>query len=158
MGRSLVSMLRLQTANKAQEPQVQSQVTCQSRSRSRLKGGISSSTGLRVLNPPQRFGEKSICVEGRTFSLSILRFQNGCFVSVSEGEERLGAVVASLFNKSIPTTTQVIPSKSESLFMRLAAERLATRLNGIVILSVNVQGISTDVAKSIMSELDMMAL
>ncbi|MXZ94260.1 MAG: hypothetical protein F4245_06750 [Cenarchaeum sp. SB0678_bin_8] len=110
------------------------------------------------MNPPQRFGEKSICVEGRTFSLQMLRFQNGCFVSVSEGEECLGAVVASLYNKSVSTTTQVIPSKSESLFMRLAAERLATRLNGIVLLSVSVQNISVEVAKGIMSELDMMAL
>lgn len=97
-------------------------------------------------------------MEGRTFSLRILQFQNGCFVSVSEGEERLGAIVASLHNKSVSTTTQIIPSKSESLFMRLAAERLATRLNGIVLLSVNVQNISANVAKGIMSELDMMAL
>lgn len=157
MGRSLVSMLWLQITNKAEESQVQGQVTCQSRGRSRLKGRVSS-TGLGVLNPPQRFGEKSICVEGRTFSLQMLRFQNGCFVSVSEGEECLGAVVASLYNKSVSTTTQVIPSKSESLFMRLAAERLATRLNGIVLLSVSVQNISVEVAKGIMSELDMMAL
>ncbi|MYH03336.1 MAG: hypothetical protein F4140_00435 [Cenarchaeum sp. SB0675_bin_21] len=110
------------------------------------------------MNPPHGLGEKSVCVEGRTFSLRILQFQNGCFVSISEGEERLGAVVASLYNKSVPTTTQVIPSKSESLFMRLAAERLATRLNGIVLLSANIQNISAEMAKGIMSELDMMAL
>ena len=156
MGRSLVSMLWLQIANKTAESKVQSKATCPSGGGSRLKGRIFGSKGLRVLNPPHRFGEKSVCVEGRTFSLQVLRFQNGCFASVTEGKDRLGAVVASLHNGTVSTTTQVIPAKSEALFMRLLAERLATRLNGVVLLSVNVRNISPGAAKTIMGELDAM--
>ena len=109
------------------------------------------------MSSPRRYGERTVCVEGRTFSLQVVRFANGCFAAVAEGEERLGSLTVSLYNRTSPVTTQVIPSKSGSLLMRLAAERLAVRTDGVALLSVNVQGdIPAGVAKEIMGALDQM--
>lgn len=96
-------------------------------------------------------------MEGRTFSLQILGFGNGCFAAVTEGNRHLGSLTVSLYNRTTTVTTQVIPSKSASLFMRLAAERLAVRTDGVAILSVNVASdIPSGPAKEIMRELDAM--
>ena len=87
----------------------------------------------------------------------MVRFENGCFASISEGQDRLGAVVASLYKRPVATTTQVIPDRSGSPFMRLAAERLAARLDGVALLSVNVGEVPPGAARKIMAELDGMA-
>lgn len=107
------------------------------------------------MSSPRVYGERTVGVEGRTFSLQAIRFGNGCFVAVTEGESRLGSLTVSLYNRTTTVTTQVIPSKYGSLFMRLAAERLAVRVDGVAILSVNVLAdVSPDVAKEIMREMD----
>lgn len=96
-------------------------------------------------------------MEGRTFSLMVMTFENGCMVSISEGEFRLGSLTVSLYNRSVPVTAEVIPSRTEALFSRLTAERLATRLDGIAILTVSIQqSISNDAAKEIMQTIDAM--
>ena len=106
---------------------------------------------------PRGFDERTFDVEGRTFSLRMVKFQNGCFAAVTEGSQRLGSLTVSLYNRTSTVTTEVIPSKSPSLFMRLAAERLAFRSDGIAILSVNVKSdISGDAAKEIMRMMDEM--
>ena len=85
----------------------------------------------------------------------MVRFGNGCFASVTEGESRPGSLTVSLYNRTNTVTTQVIPSKYGSLFMRLAAERLAVRVDGVAILSVNMRAdVSPGAAKEIMREMD----
>lgn len=107
------------------------------------------------MSSPRGYGERTVGVEGRTFSLQVARFGNGCFAAVTEGERRLGSLTVSLYNRTTTVTTQVIPSRSASLFMRLAAERLAVRVDGVAILSVNIQAeVSAGAAKEIMRELD----
>ena len=109
------------------------------------------------MSSPRGFGERTVSVEGRTFSLQVVRFGNGCFAAVAEGEMRLGSLTVSLYNRTTTVTTQVIPSRSGSLFMRLAAERLAVRTDGVAILSVNVSSdIPAGAAKEIMREMDEM--
>ena len=111
-----------------------------------------------MLDSPNRFSEKTLVLEGRNFSLKILRFSNGCFVSVSEAGDRLGSMVASMASGPVPLTTTVIPSKSGSLFMRLVAERISSRMRGIALISSDVQGeLGDETAKSLMGEImDMM--
>ena len=93
-------------------------------------------------------------MEGRSFSLHIQKFENGYFVSVSEGPSRLGSMVVSLANGPTPVTTTVIPSRSESLFLKLTAERISTKIKGIAIVSSFVQKeLDTDTAKALMSEI-----
>ena len=106
------------------------------------------------MSPPHGPGNGVVRAGGRTFSLNMIRFENGCFASVTEGGERIGSLTVSLYNRSVPVTTEVIPSGSGSIFMRLAAESLATRMDGIAILSVNVRpGLTPEMSKEIMAGL-----
>ena len=91
---------------------------------------------------------------GRSFFLQILKFENGCFVSVTEGSSKLGSMVVSLAAGQNPITTTVIPSKSESLFLKLVAERISSRTRGIAIVSTHVQKeLEADTAKVLMTEI-----
>jgi len=93
-------------------------------------------------------------LEGRSFSLQIQKFQNGYFVSVSEGTNNLGSMVVSLATGPTPVTTTVIPSKTESLFLKLTAERISTRMKGIAIVSAFIQKeLGHDTAKALMTEI-----
>jgi hypothetical protein len=106
------------------------------------------------LSSPNGFSEKTVDLESRSFSLQILKFENGCFVSVSEGSSKLGSMVVSLTTGQNPITTTVIPSKHESLFLKLIAERISTRMHGIAIVSTYVQKeLDPNTAKVLMTEI-----
>lgn len=106
------------------------------------------------MNSPNGFSEKTIDLESRSFSLQILKFENGCFVSVTEGNSRLGSMVVSLTTGQNPITTTVIPSKSESLFLKLIAERISATMHGIAVVSTFVQKeLDPDTAKVLMTEI-----
>ena len=93
-------------------------------------------------------------LEGRSFSLHIQKYENGFFVSVSEGTSKLGSMVVSLATGPTPITTTVIPSKSDSLFLKLTAERISTRIRGIAIVSAFFQKeLDPDTAKALMTEI-----
>ena len=106
------------------------------------------------MNSPNGFSEKTIDLGGRSFSLKIVKFENGYFVSISEGSPKIGSMVVSLSTGQNPITTTVIPSKSESLFQKLTAERISSRMHGIAIVSTYVQkDLDTDTAKVLMTEI-----
>ncbi|MSV26759.1 MAG: hypothetical protein CK527_00290 [Nitrosarchaeum sp.] len=106
------------------------------------------------MNSPNGFSQKTINLESRTFSLKIVKFDNGYFVSVTEGSDKLGSMVASLAIGPTPITTTIIPSKSESIFLKLTAERISTRMKGIAIVSTFIQKeLEPDTAKGIMTEI-----
>ena len=106
------------------------------------------------MNSPNGFLEKTVDLESRSFSLKILKYDNGYFISVSEGNSKLGSMVASLSTGQNPITTTIIPSKSESLFLKLIAERISTRMHGIAIVSTFVQKeLDPDTAKVLMTEI-----
>jgi hypothetical protein len=106
------------------------------------------------LSSPNGFSEKTINLGSRNFSLQILKFDNGCFVSVTEGSSKLGSMVVSLTTRQNPITTTVIPSKSESLFLKLIAERISTTMHGIAVVSTFVQKeLDPDTAKVLMTEI-----
>ncbi len=106
------------------------------------------------MNSPNGFSEKTVDLGSRSFFLKILKFENGCFVSVTEGSSKLGSMVVSLAAGQKPITTTVIPSKSESLFLKLVAERISTRMHGIAIVSTYVEKeLDPDTAKVLMTEI-----
>jgi len=93
-------------------------------------------------------------LENRNFSLNIQKFENGYFVSVTEGSNKLGSMVVSLATGPTPITTTVIPSRTESLFLKLIAERISTRMRGIAIVSTYIQKeLEPSIAKALMSEI-----
>lgn len=100
--------------------------------------------------------EKELNVGNRIFYVKIQRFENGRFVSVSEGGQKIGSLVVSLVARpgEMPVTTTIIPPRSpDSAFvMRLAAEQISSRMGGIVLLSLFIQrDLGNDDAKSLLS-------
>ncbi len=93
-------------------------------------------------------------LEGRTFFLQIQKFDNGYFVSITEGTNKIGSMVVSLATGPTPITTTVIPSRNESLFLQLIAERISTRMRGIALVSTFIQKkLEPNTAKALMSEI-----
>ena len=93
-------------------------------------------------------------LEGRNFSLQIQKFDNGYFVSITEGANKIGSMVASLATGPTPITTTIIPSRTESLFLKLVAEQISTRMRGVAIVSTFVQKqLEPSTAKGLMTEI-----
>ena len=106
------------------------------------------------MNSPNGFFQKLVNLEGRNFSLSIQKFDNGYFISVSEGSNKIGSMVASMATGPTPITTTIIPSRTESLFLKLVAERISTRMRGIALVSAFIQKeLEPNTAKDLMSEI-----
>lgn len=63
-------------------------------------------------------------------------------------------MVVSLAIGPTPITTTVIPSRTESLFLKLTAERISSRMKGIALVSTYIQKeLEPDTAKALMSEI-----
>ncbi len=107
-----------------------------------------------MLDSSNGFLHKAVNFENRNFSLRTQKFENGFFVSVTEGNDKIGSMTVSLATGPTPTTTNVIPSRNESLFLRLIAERISTRMKGIALVSTYVQKeLEPSTAKALMSEI-----
>ena len=107
----------------------------------------------KLLNSSNGFLNKIVKLENRTFSLRTQKFENGFFISVSEDNDKIGSMTISLANGPTPTTTTIIPSKNESLFLRLISERISTKMNGIALVSIFVKNeLEPLTAKALMSE------
>ena len=106
------------------------------------------------MNSPSGFSQKTVNLESRTFFLQIQKFENGYFVSVAEGTNKIGSMVVSLATGPTPITTTVIPSRHESLFLKLIAERISTRMRGVALVSTFIQKeLEPNTAKALMSEI-----
>ena len=104
------------------------------------------------MNSPNGFFQKTVNLESRSFSLQIQKFENGFFVSVTEGSNKIGSMVASLATGPTPITTTIIPT--ESLFLKLVAEQISTRMRGIALVSTFIQKeLATSTAKGLMTEI-----
>ena len=81
--------------------------------------------------------ERSINVEERLFSIRVIHMLNGCFISISEGEQhRIGSLNVSLHGSIGVNTAKVIPSKHDSVFLNMVSGRVAALANGICITSL----------------------
>ena len=106
------------------------------------------------MTSPNGFFHKLVNLESRNFSLKIQKFENGYFVSVSENNDKIGSMTISMATGPTPTTTTIIPSRSESLFLRLISERISTRMKGIALVSTYIQKeLEPTTAKALMSEI-----
>ena len=98
--------------------------------------------------------ERTVDSQGRSFRVRVVRFENGSFVSVTEGGDRIGAMAVSLSAGPRPVTTTVIPAKTGGLFIKLAAERACSASQGVAVVSVNVRGeMDAGSARAVMTEI-----
>lgn len=75
---------------------------------------------------------------GREFIISSIFFDNGCFLTITEGEHRLGAISASIGASGGKTTTaRIIPSKHDPVFLATISEKVASLINGICLVSLH---------------------
>ena len=82
-----------------------------------------------------RFSKTVIDIDNRSFTIQVLLFDNGSYVSITEGQEKIGGLTASIGTGTVPITTSIIPAKSESLFLKLISEQLSLIISGINIIS-----------------------
>ena len=82
-----------------------------------------------------RYSKTVIDIDNRSFTIQVLLFDNGSFVSITEGQEKIGGLTASIGTGTVPITTSIIPAKSESLFLKLMSEQLSSIITGINIVS-----------------------
>jgi hypothetical protein len=83
-----------------------------------------------------RFSKTVVDIDKRSFIIQILLFDNGSFVSITEGQEKIGGLTASIGTGSMPITTSIIPAKSETLFLKLISEQISSIITGINLVSV----------------------
>ena len=90
---------------------------------------------------------------GRDFSLCTIFFQNGCFITITEGEPRIGAVSMAISASNKVSTAKVIPSKYDSIFINTVAEKVSSMINGISLVSLHCKSqLQLDDMKAIMGE------
>ena len=85
------------------------------------------------------YKKKTVKADNREFLVQIVPFDNGNFVSITEGKEKIGAMLVSIGSGTRISTATVIPSKSDSFFLKMVSERLASTMNGICVASLNIQ-------------------
>src|SRR5919106_840967 len=89
----------------------------------------------------------------RNFSLNITFFQNGCFIVITEGQPRIGAVSIAISASNKVSTAKVIPSKYDSIFISTVAEKVSSMINGISLVSLHsMSQLQLDDMKAIMQE------
>ena len=86
-----------------------------------------------------RYTSRVVNVEDRIFKIQVLNFENGNFISVSEGSEKIGSMMASIGTGFIPATTTIIPGKTSPLFLKLISEQISASTKGIAIVSAFVE-------------------
>ena len=100
----------------------------------------------------------------RQIVIQVLLFENGCFVSVSEGSsQKMGATALSLStaSSSIPLTSTVIPAadSENTLLLRLMAQKASATIQGVSIVTINLKQtkrISREETAAIVAEIDKM--
>jgi hypothetical protein len=99
------------------------------------------------------YKKKTVTVNQREFLVQIVPFDNGNFISITEGKEKIGTLVVSIGSTGRTSTATVIPSKSETIFLKMVSERVASTTNGICIFSLNIQKeLELDSMKALMNE------
>ncbi|RZD36052.1 MAG: hypothetical protein CXT79_00560 [Thaumarchaeota archaeon] len=93
-------------------------------------------------------------IDNRKFMIQVLRFDNGSFVSITEGQEKIGGMLASIATEPVPSTTTIIPPKSESIFLKMMSDYLSSITKGINIVSAFIpQKLDTKTTKILMTKI-----
>jgi hypothetical protein len=90
----------------------------------------------------------------KSFYLKCISFENGLFILVGEGADRIGSLTISISSSNKTNTATVIPSKYNSMFINTVSERVSSMINGICLVSLySVEQLNLDDMKAIMEEI-----
>ena len=85
--------------------------------------------------------------------VQVLRFDNGSFVSITEGQEKIGGMLASIATEPVSSNI-IIPPKSESIFLKMMSDYLSSITKGINIVSAFIpQELDTKTTKILMTKI-----
>src|SRR5205085_10928270 len=73
----------------------------------------------------------------RNFHVKFLPFENGCFIALTEDNDRIGALSVSISTSNGVNTAKVIPSKFDSMFINTISEKVSSMINGICVVSLH---------------------
>lgn len=77
--------------------------------------------------------------ENRKFDVKIGKYENGFFISITEGANKLGAMMISVGTSLSPSTSTIIPVRTDAVFLKLISQKLAAYVKGICIVSLFTQ-------------------
>ena len=83
------------------------------------------------------YTKKLVSINERSFLVQILNYENGNFISVTEGLENIGGMIVSINSGPVPSTSTIIPPKSEAVFLKLVSERIAYTRQGMCLVTGN---------------------
>ena len=83
------------------------------------------------------YTKKLVNINERSFLVQILNYENGNFISVTEGLENIGGMIISINSGPVPSTSTIIPPKSEAVFLKLVSERIAYTRQGMCLVTGN---------------------
>jgi hypothetical protein len=90
----------------------------------------------------------------RTFTLKCVSFENGLFIFVAEGANRIGSLTVSISSSNKSNTATVIPSRYNSMFINTISEKVSSMVNGICVVSLyNAKQLNLEDMKAIMGEI-----
>ncbi len=97
---------------------------------------------------------KHVSIQGRDFKVRLMRFSNGCFLSVSEGDEAwIGSLTLSMKIHDKVEHTTVIPERRAGVFSSILSDMVANLTQGISIVSLYLlNGVSSELAKDMLME------
>ena len=104
---------------------------------------------------PTSLKEKKVLVDGQEFSILNVSFDNGCFISIYEGDKkRIGEVSLALKLGERVESSIVLAGRFGAVNSSLLAEAVASFRGGIVLLSLYTSfELSSDVMRTILEEL-----
>ena len=98
--------------------------------------------------------KKTVRYENRTFLVNFLSFENGMIISISENSLKIGPMLISISSGPVPSTSVIIPTKSEELFLKLLAEKISSFLKGICLVTGNFEKpLDNETTKQLMHEI-----
>ena len=100
------------------------------------------------------YNTKTVVYDNRTFVVNMLNFENGMIISISENSPKIGPMLISINSGPVPSTSIIIPTKSEELFLKLLAEKISSFLKGICLVTANLEKpIDNETTKQLMHEI-----
>ncbi len=94
-------------------------------------------------------------IDGRVFTLDLLRLGNGCFVNISEDPvPRLGAITITIKSAQGVNSSTLIPDRRGSIFSGMVGELIAEKTKGIAVVSLYLrEEIDSPIMKSLLSSI-----
>ena len=97
------------------------------------------------------YTKKLVNINERSFLVQVLNYENGNFISVTEGSENIGGMIVSINSGPVPSTSTIIPPKSEALFLKLVSERIAYTRQGMCLVTGNFEkALDKEITKQLM--------